>query len=231
MGFYFRKSIGFGPFRLNFSKSGIGVSAGVRGARVSTGPRGTYINAGTHGFYYRQKINTGGSRPSQPPPISPQQQHYFNPVSHDAHQIHSADVSSFVNTSNAKLIEQINEASNQMRFAPFFGVVTGVVAIILFLAAAAVANGAVGSSALTNGIGIIVAMILVISGGSYLTWRVHNGDQLKRTTPLFYELEYEAVTNFEKTKRAIQVLSRSARIWRVQTQQSNWDWKRNAGAS
>src|SRR5437773_8759002 len=30
MAFYFRKSIGFGPFRLNLSKSGIGASFGVR---------------------------------------------------------------------------------------------------------------------------------------------------------------------------------------------------------
>jgi len=36
MGFYFRKSKKFGPFRLNFSKSGIGASVGVKAARVST---------------------------------------------------------------------------------------------------------------------------------------------------------------------------------------------------
>jgi hypothetical protein len=56
MGFYFRKSVKFGPMRFNFSKSGIGVSAGVKGARVSMSPRGTYVHAGTNGFYYRQRI-------------------------------------------------------------------------------------------------------------------------------------------------------------------------------
>jgi hypothetical protein len=35
MGFYFRKSIGSGPFRINFSKSGISYSAGIKGARVN----------------------------------------------------------------------------------------------------------------------------------------------------------------------------------------------------
>ena len=58
MGFFYRKSIKLGPFRVNLSKSGIGVSAGVRGARVSTGPRGTYLNMGTGGFHKRQKIDT-----------------------------------------------------------------------------------------------------------------------------------------------------------------------------
>ena len=35
MGFRFRKSINFGPFRINFSKSGIGYSFGGKGFRVT----------------------------------------------------------------------------------------------------------------------------------------------------------------------------------------------------
>src|SRR5690349_13410924 len=57
MGFFFRKSIKFGPIRLNLSKSGIGVSGGITGARISTGPRGTYVNLGRKGVYYRKKIS------------------------------------------------------------------------------------------------------------------------------------------------------------------------------
>ena len=42
MGFRFRKSLKLGGgFRLNLSKSGVGISGGVKGARVSIGPRGT----------------------------------------------------------------------------------------------------------------------------------------------------------------------------------------------
>ena len=59
MGLFFRKSKSFGPFRLNFSKSGVGVSTGVKGARLSMGPNGTYVNVGRNGIYYRKKI--GGS--------------------------------------------------------------------------------------------------------------------------------------------------------------------------
>ncbi len=68
MGWFFRKSAKFGPFRLNLSKSGIGVLAGIKGARVSTGPRGTYLNLGRGGLYYRQKVGGGmpqGSNPSK----------------------------------------------------------------------------------------------------------------------------------------------------------------------
>ncbi len=56
MPFSYRKSVKVGPLRVNFSKSGVGLSAGVKGFRVSTNSRGTYINAGRGGFSYRQKI-------------------------------------------------------------------------------------------------------------------------------------------------------------------------------
>jgi hypothetical protein len=57
MGFYIRKSVKAGPFRLNLSKSGIGVSAGIPGLRVGAGPRGTYVHMGGHGVYYRQTLS------------------------------------------------------------------------------------------------------------------------------------------------------------------------------
>lgn len=59
MGFYIRKSIKFGPFRVNFSKSGIGVSAGVKGARISKGPKGTIVHLGSNGVYYRKSLLGG----------------------------------------------------------------------------------------------------------------------------------------------------------------------------
>lgn len=64
MGWYIRKSKSFGPFRLNFSKSGLGLSTGIKGARISVGPSGTYISGGKNGLYYRQKIG-GNSKSAQ----------------------------------------------------------------------------------------------------------------------------------------------------------------------
>ncbi|GJQ29900.1 MAG: hypothetical protein HBSAPP03_17840 [Phycisphaerae bacterium] len=40
MGFYVRKSISSGPFRLNLSKSGVGYSMGGRGFRTGLSARG-----------------------------------------------------------------------------------------------------------------------------------------------------------------------------------------------
>ena len=58
MGWYLRKSLNLGPIRINLSKSGLGMSAGVRGLRVGTGPRGKYLHAGREGLYYRTSLDT-----------------------------------------------------------------------------------------------------------------------------------------------------------------------------
>jgi hypothetical protein len=62
MGFYIRKAFRVGPLRLNLSRSGIGLSAGVRGARVGVGPRGSYLHAGREGLYYRKTLGRPRSR-------------------------------------------------------------------------------------------------------------------------------------------------------------------------
>jgi hypothetical protein len=42
MGFYFRKSANFGPFRVNLSKSGLGYSMGGRGFRTGRSATGRH---------------------------------------------------------------------------------------------------------------------------------------------------------------------------------------------
>lgn len=67
MGWHYRKSVNLGGgFRLNFSKSGIGISGGVKGLRLGTGPRGTRLTAsipGT-GLYYTKNLS-GNRRSNQ----------------------------------------------------------------------------------------------------------------------------------------------------------------------
>ena len=55
MGWRFRKSIGFGPLRTTFSKSGVGKSIGFLGCRFGVTPDGRkYWSFGIKGtgFYY-----------------------------------------------------------------------------------------------------------------------------------------------------------------------------------
>lgn len=70
MGFRFRKSIKlFGGIRLNFSKSGVGISGGVKGARVGIGPRGvrTTLSVPGTGMSYVSEKRPKRSPAKQPP--------------------------------------------------------------------------------------------------------------------------------------------------------------------
>jgi len=232
MGFYYRKSVKFGPFRLNFSKSGIGVSAGIKGARISTGSRGTYVHAGTNGFYYKQKIGGQNYRiPNQP--NKPQNQSWQNenyPQGSDNYKIETANVERFVESSNANLINQINATSKETRFAYLAVIGTFLVGFIIFIGLVTLLSALSVAAEVVTIISILTPA-LFFGAGLYFSWKVHKGDELKRTTPLFYELESDALNKFTTIQKACQTLSRSSRIWRVQTQQPTWDWKRNAGAS
>lgn len=61
MAFYIRKAFKTGPVRLNLSKGGLGLSAGITGARVGINRKGTYVHGGRHGLYYRKYVNRGES--------------------------------------------------------------------------------------------------------------------------------------------------------------------------
>jgi len=62
MGFYLRKAFGLGPIRLNLSKSGLGVSGGVRGARLGLTSDGRpYVHAGRGGLYLRQYLGSSSA--------------------------------------------------------------------------------------------------------------------------------------------------------------------------
>lgn len=67
MGFYFRKSIGAGPFRINLSKSGVGYSVGGRGFRTGVSAKGkrytTFSLPGT-GVGYRTSGGNAGCAPA-----------------------------------------------------------------------------------------------------------------------------------------------------------------------
>ena len=63
MGFYYRKSLRYGPFRVNLSKSGIGYSVGGPGFRMGTSARGrrysTFSIPGTGIGYRTSRAGTG----------------------------------------------------------------------------------------------------------------------------------------------------------------------------
>ncbi|QHS56526.1 DUF4236 domain-containing protein [Mucilaginibacter sp. 14171R-50] len=117
MSWSYRKSLGSGPFRINFSKSGITYSVGVKGARVNIGPRGTYVNLSSHGISYRQKISGPNHSPTQQP--ASQQ---FLPATYEAvHQIASADIGQLSDTDSKAFISELTQKAGMISYTKWFG--------------------------------------------------------------------------------------------------------------
>jgi hypothetical protein len=102
---------------LNFSRSGIGASVGVKGARLTMTPRGTtYVTVGSHGFYYRETLSSRDDiwrvHPTNPTPAQPQ-------VGSTEDTIASAGSLDLVDSSSEHLIQQLNERANMSNPAWF----------------------------------------------------------------------------------------------------------------
>lgn len=144
MGFYFRKSIKLGALRFNFSQSGVGVSAGVKGFRIGTGPRGNYIHAGTNGFYYRKTIgNTNKLAVS----LSANNQMVTDDYSFK--DIESGNVSFMTDSSFEDIIDELNKKGKIISLVPISIVASivlsfinqiGILSFAVFLPCAYLAN-------------------------------------------------------------------------------------------
>jgi hypothetical protein len=147
MGWTFRKSASFGPFRLNFSKSGISASFGVKGARISVSKRGTYVNLGANGIYYRQRIDNVKSQFNAKPrfnnhitPSRVTQGREQNSLGEISHSIGTRNVEQVTDVDSRKFIEQLESAANRRPLFKWLGLWPS---IILFLYALSFANDVV----------------------------------------------------------------------------------------
>lgn len=214
--FYIRKSVSAGPFRFNFSKSGVGVSVGVKGLRIGTGPRGHYIHAGRGGLYYRATLNNAGRRQSvvppqlQTPPVVP-----FNNDDVAMIEIDSGDVMQMRDASFSELLDEMNAKVQQPRMS--------VILPLGALAIGALAAFAAGGAGLLVG----VAALPAIAIGKWL-------DSYRRTSVLYYDLEGDAEVAYRRLTEGFDGLNGCAAKWHIEAGgavQSLTAWKRNAGAS
>lgn len=218
MGFYLRKSIRVGPVRFNLSKSGIGVSGGVKGFRVGTGPRGTYVHMGRGGIYYRKTLsgsstNEGGTpardcngvsskiTPRQPTPVMMQ-------------DIDSSDVSCMTDSSSTELLQELNEKSKIPRLGPWVG--GGSILLVLVLFA-------------TN---INPALILIcaffLGAAIYCAFR---RDVIRKTVVMFYDFDPALEQAYASLHASALRLAACSGCWHVSASGKVTDRKYHAGAS
>lgn len=214
MGFYIRKAISVGPFRFNLSKSGIGISAGVKGLRIGTGPSGNYIHMGRGGLYYRQTLPSGtenhqASQKNQ----SPRQTHAeVNHIS--LTEIESGDLTQLIDSSSSQLVKEMNEKRQKVRIWPFVAAIG-----LLFTY---ITNVNTQST---------VAPVLVFLLASALTFLASIKDSLRKTTVLFFDMEPDVEALYQNLHDSFDNIAKSSSKWHVEAEGAIRDRKRNAGAS
>lgn len=208
MGFYLRKSIRVGPVRFNLSKSGVGVSAGVRGLRLGTGPRGNYVHMGAHGLYYRATLPATSATSPSGPRVVPV------PEPNQLTEIESATVSAMQDSSSANLLAELDKKRKKFRWFPL----------------TAVAGAAVSLAVLGGDSHPAIAGLTVV-GAIAAAWAARSRDALTKTTVLLYELEPDAEAAYQRLHDAIDEIAACGGTWHVEAEGAVSDRKRHAGAS
>lgn len=216
MPFFFSRSRKFGPFRINLSRRGVGVSVGVPGARVSIGPAGTHVSFGAGGFRYRKRIDGRSRGTSSQDPVVP-------PAASDAspHGLNHSDPTGLILTANASTLAEVapdqiiadlqGRLSRPSHFTTFVAA-AGILAFLLF--------------AMLPPLGVAAVVLLAIAAFPVYRW-----DRERRSAQLVYDLQDPEVQHrFEIVSRAGQALASASTLWHVHHSLETDDWKRNAGA-
>ena len=206
MAWYLRKAFKFGPLRINLSKSGLGYSLGVKGARIGTGPRGNYVHLGRYGVYYKQYLPASpDATPAIPPPVESS--------AGAVTEISSASAFQLRESSAEALLQEIREKRAKIAWAP----------TVLLLSLFALVLGFV------EGIPVWGTGALVVAAG--VAWPILAAhDRARKTIELKYELDEEAKQKYSVLTNGLGALARCHRIWRVVSERGVLDPKYMAGA-
>ena len=201
MGWYIRKSKSFGPLRVNLSKSGIGMSVGVKGARVSFGPNGTYLNAGRNGLYYRKKLGNGLSDDKESKDVGYRDN--VNPQSGSNSFEQDADAIrvNYSACSGSELGETLVSEIKKARVRRWLWII-GSLLLITY----------------GNIYGILIATTIGV-----IFWRSFSAR-------VDYDLEQDDEVEWHKLVDAMLVLDNSERLWLIEKEWEGVNRKTNAGA-
>ena len=210
MGWYLRKSFSFGPLRLNLSKSGLGYSLGVKGARIGTGPRGNYVHMGRYGLYYRQYFNQNAvnGAPGPPTPVLPTEAAVVGTV------ILTADVGQLRDSSAEELLRYIREQHGKATLAPWVSAGAG-----LFIVGMISKEIAFWMVAVCAALAIVAHLV------------ISRFDAGRKRVVLGYKLDESASAKYGSLLEAAKGLTSSQKLWRIVTSDRSLDTKYTSGAT
>lgn len=213
MGFYIRKSVSLGPIRFNLSKSGVGISAGVKGARIGIRPNGTcYLHGGRYGLYAREELGRIGGKTDFSEDETPSSQTEF---SGDIRRYESEDSIELSPASRIEMLTALRESYCRYRYDYLIFAISGFVSLM-----------ALATESLYS--------IFVVFSAVAISIYVANAETKKRTYQLIYEFDDGSESRYIKIIEALNFLSASSSLASVkQTQETTniHEWKQSAGAS
>jgi hypothetical protein len=203
MGFYIRKSVNLGGVRLNLSKSGIGVSTGVKGFRLGMNGRGTYVHMGRGGLYYRRQLSW--SRPKARKSSSLSTLEPTNPgVFYTENLAQPLDISSGLAD-----IDQVLDHFRTKAGPVWISWSLGIGAVISIF------------------ISVVIATIFAVAClASIAIIKNKKSGQI-----LIYNLDDESETRFSNLVESIDEYFSASKLWLYEQASATFDLKRNAGAS
>lgn len=217
MGFYLRKSIRVGPIRFNLSKSGIGVSAGVKGLRFGTGPHGNYVHMGRGGIYYRKTFSRPSGRElSLSPRETPQpiEDYGADRGVGPMVEIESGNVNEMVDSSSVELLRELDEKKRKIRLGPIVIVLTVICSIALFIFETPP-----------------LLRLVVLFIGLIWTYIAFRRDILVKTVVLFYGFDPELENAYALLHDAATRLASCVGHWHISASAKVYERKYHAGAS
>lgn len=217
MSFYIRKSVRFGPIRFNLSKSGIGVSGGVKGFRVGTGPKGNYVHMGRGGLYYRkcQSVNAQNHSSSGIRPVPNIADANCSAIpSIKMHEVESAGTDQIVDSSSAELIKEIAAKRKKIAIAPICAWTLIPLTIISPLFAQSAS---------------FFMPLLILTPLAVIAAAIR--DRLVKTVVLMYNMEPEFESSYRQLYDAFDALRHAKKVWHVSAKGETGDAKYHAGAN
>ncbi|MCS5596723.1 MAG: DUF4236 domain-containing protein [Alphaproteobacteria bacterium] len=217
MGFYLRKSIKAGPLRFNLSKSGVGVSAGVKGFRVGSGPRGNYVHMGRGGLYYRKTLSKNtpsqnSQHVGQTPKAPISDDIALNPEYENYQEIESGDIRQMADSSSAELLAEFDKKRKKKRLWPW---VTALSILLFWLLAGGLSSGALWT------------LIIIESAAIYIAY---NYDKHRKNVVLFYDMDSSFESAYQELHDTFLNLRTASKIWHTESKADIRDGKRHAGA-
>ncbi|MBP1807446.1 DUF4236 domain-containing protein [Rubellimicrobium aerolatum] len=229
MPFYIRDSINLGPFKVNVSKSGLGISAGVKGFRIGAGPKGHYIHAGRNGVYYRKTLGSLG-RNAKPTPtqgtdytsqiakIAPNEKlpTYMTEDGILMRRIISAEADVLVSESHSEALSSLNEARERPSYTLMLCGAAGIGLSLSF----------VSQNLAVIGLFAILLVAAYVIGNMI--------DVPRRNVVFAYDLEPVVEERYKAFLDAIDRIANAHKMWFVKAKGDITNlhaWKKNSGAS